>query len=294
VVALEDIWREHKRFILAVGIGTAVYFTGLSWVWATDRQTALFVRQARETEAEIRALSDGLAGREGFEEGVGLALENEVAPAIRDAVEFRSRPEFALKEGDSPFIVYRRAIEQVEAARTEGKRRNMTLPEDFGFEKDPPEERVRVHIAGADLVERVLAALVATGFRSVETLRVGSAEYVRTVEEAEKRAPTGDPVLDGVPEKPAAEPPVLRRLPVRVAASGPLDAVELFLSGFQRAGSLLEVAGLRVTRAPDGQARIDADLAAVSLVPAAEAKAARGAPGGPGRRPGARPGGARR
>lgn len=290
-LSFEDIWREHKRFIVAVGAGAIVFFSGLSWVWATDATVAAYVRQGRQTETEIRSLVDQLAGREGFEEGVAIALEKEIAPAARDAVEFRSRPAFALKEDDSPFIVYRQAIEQCEAARAEAKRRNMSVSEDFGFVKDPPEDRVRVHIAAADLLERVLSALIATGFRSVETLRVGEADYSRTVEEPE-RAPGTDPAAGGAAEPAGGpEPPALRRLPVRISAVGSIDSVELLLSGFQRQGAALEVVSLRLARTADAAVRLDAQLAALSLVPPAEAKTARAAAAGGARRPTARPGG---
>jgi hypothetical protein len=281
-ISFEDIWREHKRFILAVGSGAIVYFSGLSWVWATDATVASYVRQGRQTETEIQSLADQIAGREGFEEGVAIALEKEIAPAARDAVEFRSRPAFALKEGDSPFIVYRQAIEQCEAARTEAKRRNMNVPEEFGVVKDPPEDRVRVHIAGADLLERVLST------RSVETLRGGEPDYSRTVEEPEEKPGAEAPPADAPA---AAEPPALRRLPVRVSATGSVDAVELFLSGFQRSGAALEVVSLRIARTSDGLVRLDAEVAALSLVPAAEAKSARPASAGRTGRTPARTGG---
>jgi hypothetical protein len=277
VPPFEDIWREHKRFIVAVAAGLVAFLGGLSIVSSIDAAARRVTRQNQAMEGEIRSISDQLVGREGFEGGVAVALEKEVGPATRAAVEFQPREAFALKEGDSPFIVYRLAIEQVEKARSEAARRNIGCPEDLGFVKDPPEERVRVHIAGADLAERVLSALVAVGIRSIETFRPGEADYVAVADAGERPGGGGGPA-PGADE--GTEAPLLRRIPLRVVAVGGLDALETFLSGFQRGRSCLEVSALKIVRAQEGLLRFDVELAALTLVPAAEAKAAKAAVGG--------------
>jgi hypothetical protein len=282
VIALEDIWREHKRFVLAVGLGTIGFLGGIWSAWAVDDGAAKIAKRNRSSESEIRALSGDVAGREGYEAGVALALENEIRPATSASVEFQPRPEFALGEKDSPFIKYGQAIDEVKKTRAEALRRNIACPEDFGFVTEPPEDRVRVHIASADLVERVLFQLVLTGVKSIETLRPGEPDYVRAVEEPEAKdgassAPTAPPAGDA-----AAEPPMLRRLPVHVAAIGSVDALERFLSAFQVGKSCLELAALRVVRQGEGVVRFEVDLAALTLVSAAEARTVK--PAGSGRR----------
>jgi hypothetical protein len=77
------------------------------------------------------------------------------------------------------------------------------------------------------------------------------------------------------------EPPALRRLPLQFSAVGSADALELLLSGFQLKKAALELAALKVTRAGDGLLRFDVEVAALTLVPAAEAKAAKAAGSGP-------------
>jgi hypothetical protein len=284
VIAFEDIWREHKRFIVSVGAGLIAFFGGLLLVSSVDEKTKAARKQINTSEADIRTAVGELAGREGSEAGVAIALDKEVGPAIKAAVEFQPRPAFTLKEGD-PLLVYRQAIEEVEKARAEALRRNISCPEDLGFVKDPPEDRVRVHVIGADLAERVLGALVAVGVKSIEAFRPGEVDYVRTVDEPE-------PGKEGAPQPPAgaaaaegSEPDMLRRIPLRFTAVGPVDALERFLSSFQIAKSALELAAFRVSRAGEGLVRFEVEVAALALVPAAEAKAAKSAQSG-GRRGG--------
>ena len=289
MIAFEDIWREHQRFILSAAVGLVAFFGGLSLVWSIDDKVRVVAKQNKETEREIRDAAVDISGREGFEAGVAQALDRDVGPATRAAVEFQPRAAFALKEGDSPFIVYRQAIEEVEKARGEALRRNISCPEDLGFVKDPPEDRVRIHIAGADLAERVLGALVAVGVKGIESFRPGDADYVRAVEEPEPSKDAPAPPAEGGAAVPEA--PMLRRLPLRVVGLGSVDALELFLSGFQRTGSCLELSALRTVRAGEGLVRFDVEVAALTLVPAAEAKAAKATTPRGGTRGVTRPGG---
>ncbi len=289
-IAFEDIWREHKRFIVAVAAGLVAFLGGLSTVSSIDDAARRTQARNREMESDIRALSDAISGREGQEAGIARALEREVAPETREAVEFAARPEYALKSGDSPFIVYRQAIERVETVRAEALRRNIGCPEDLGFVKDPPEDRVHVYLAGADLAERALQALVQVEARRVESFRPGEAEYVRIVDEPEP--PPGGGAGAGDAGGGAPEPPVLRRLPLRFTAVGSVDALENLLSGFQRPRSALELGALKVTRAGEGLLRFDVEVAALTLVPAAEMRAAKASAAG-GRKPPPRPGGGR-
>src|SRR4051812_39785406 len=224
--SFEDVWREHKRFLVSVAGGLVVFFVGLSWAWSIDAQVRKTEQQNREIEAEIGSAGEKLTGREGYEAGAGITLERDLAPEVRTAVEFQPRPAFALKEGDSPFIVYGQAIAQVEATGKDALRQNISCPDDFGFVKEPPEERVRVYIAGADLVERVLAALVGVRVKAIESLKPGEADYVPVVDEPFDGA-QGRPATGEGQAPPAAESPVLRRLPVHFAATGSLDALEM-------------------------------------------------------------------
>lgn len=288
MIAFEDIWREHKRFIIAIGAGAIAFFGGLSTVWSIDDAVRRVTKQNLTTEADIRDLIANISGREGSEAGIAIALDKDVTPATRDAVQFRPRDAFALKEGDSPFIVYRSAIEEVERARAEALRRNISCPEDLGFLKDPPEERVRVHIVGADLAEKALSALVGVGVKGIEGFRPGDPEYVKLVEEPEQKDPlTGQPVPP--PADAGPEPLWLRRIPLRITATGSLDALERFLSGFQTHGTALEVGALKVARAAEGAVKFDVEVAALTLVAAAEAKAAAKPGSGSQQRPGQRP-----
>lgn len=289
----EEIWREHKRFLIAVGAGLIAFFGGLSIVSSVEDGARKVARQNRETENEIRSIGDEIAGREGLESGVGGALEKTVSPEIRAAVEFHPRPAYVPTQGKDQMIVYAEAIEQVEKMRAEALRRNIATPDDFGLgakEDKPAEERVRVLIAGADLVERVLTALVAVNVRSIETVKPGEPDYVKIVPGGDM----GDPPHDWGEKEPIETAPYLRRLPLRVVAQASFDALETFLAGFQRAGSTLELAGMRLTRAEDGIVRFDLELMALTLVQPAEAKAAKASGGPGGARPrtgGPRPGG---
>lgn len=220
-------------------------------------------------------------------------LAGAIGPAARAAVEFTARPDFTLNEGDSPSLVYLRVRDRVQGARrAELLRRNISCPEDLGLLLNPAEDRMREAIAVADLADRVLGALLEANVRQVEVFRPGEAEYVTTGE------------AEGAEGSKAAEDaPCVRRLPLRFAVAAPLGDVQALLVRFQRAGSCLEVAAARVSRlgtqagaGPDGGLlRAELEVAALTLVPAAEARLAGSKTAAPANRRGLTPrGGSRR
>lgn len=296
-ISLEDIWREHRRFILSVGGGAVVFLAGLSAIAGVEGRAAAVAKENRRLEREIEELSEELAA-EPYEAGVAEALAATIGPGVRAAVELSPREGFALAEGASPYLVYKAVLDQVLATRGEGLKKNIPIPEDLGFPANPPEERIREAIAVADAADRVLRALILADVRQVESFRPGEVDYVSTDVEDEpgrdRKRPPGDEL-------------VLRRIPIRAAFTSTLEKLQTILAAFQRSGSCYELAGARLARvAPaagaergDGPAlvRADLELAALALVPPSEAPALdrRGPSQAPGARRGLAPrGGGRR
>jgi hypothetical protein len=269
-MSLEDIWRLHRRFIVAVAGGAIVFLVGLSIVAKVEAAAAAVAKENRRTSGEIEEVAEELVGREPFEAGMADTLAHTIGPATRAAVEFTPRAEFVLGEADSPFLAYQRVRERVQGARrADLLRRNISCPEDLGLNLQPAEDRVKEAIAVADLADRVLGALLETGVRQIEVFRPGEPEYL---------AIGG---AEDAPEAKAEEAPVLRRLPLRFAALAPLADIQGLLARFQRSGACLELAAARIQRAGGpagagpqdaGLLRVEVEVAALTLVPAAEAR----------------------
>jgi hypothetical protein len=281
--SVEEIWAEHRRFIVAAGCGGAVFLLGLSAIAGIDAQASRAARENRRVEREIEDLADFLEGREAYEAGLAEALARDVGPSVRAGVEFVPRAEFRPPaEGVSPYLAYHEALEKVKATRAEAVRRGLLCPEDLGLVAQPPEDRIKEALALADLVDRVLGVVLESGARRIDAIRPGDAEYVLLAAAGDEAAPPADALA-------------LRRLAVRIEVVGEIGAIESVLAAVARPGKSLEVGGASIARAAapggpgpgDGLLRLSVEFAGVSLVPATEARfasEARGAVGPSGRR----------
>ncbi len=292
--SMEDIWAEHRRFIVAVGGGAAALLVAFAAIARVDAEAARAVKENRRIEREIEEIADLLEGCEGHEAGVARALASAFGAEIRAAVELAPRPAFRLPErgaaagAPSPYLAYHQAIEIVKAARADAVRRGMACPDDLGLLEQPPEERLAEALAFADLVERLLRAALESGLARVESVRPLDVRHVF-------------PGEGGAPAEPAAESGALalRRFPVRLEATGGTAAVARFLDAIRAPGACFEVADARLSRAAgEGMVALSIEAAGISLVPASEARAATASAGGasaPGGRSGLLPrGGGRR
>jgi hypothetical protein len=275
-LSFEDIWRLHKRFILSVGGGLAALLVGLSVVGAVSASADKQRRQAQSIERDVEDLVSALAGREGFEAGLARVLGERVGPELRSRLELPRREAFQVRAGDSPYVAYGRVLELVGKGREEARRKGIACPDDLGLPRQPPEERLAEALAHADVAEHVLRLLVDRGVEKIGRFAPGSARFERLVE-------TGTGAGAGRAEPPADEL-VLRRLPVVFEAVASADRVTALLADFQTAGQALEVVAAKLARTDGDRVVVACEVAALALVPAAEARlgesAAGGAPGG--------------
>ncbi len=300
---LDDIWREHKKFILAAGGGLVGFLALLVVAGMIRGDSDKKTRENQVRERRIQDAIDELGDREAYEAGVERTLKDVVRQA-RAQLELVPRPEFELKPGEAdPYLAYHRVLERVEAAAAEADRRNIPRPQDLGFVKQPPsEERVPEHLVSLDLGERVLKAAIEAGVTKIDAFRPREAEYERPVEAEAGDAGTEEPGT-GTSAGTGTDggdggPLVLRRVALDVAVTGPLDAIVTLLAELSRSGRFLEVAALEMLRASDGLVRAELTLGGLTLVTEAEATAAGAAKGsreeGGGRRRLVRPGERRR
>ncbi|GIW71031.1 MAG: hypothetical protein KatS3mg102_0573 [Planctomycetota bacterium] len=275
-IALEELWRQHRRFILSVAVALLAVLLGLAAAGTLAAQTRALEQQAARLEREIEDLASALAGREGFEKGLERVLAESVEPARRAALELRRRPPFEVRGADSPFLAYHRALELVSKRREQARKRGIACPEELGLVRQPPAERVELALAHADAVEHLLGRLVEHGVAHIVRLRAGEPRFEPLLEPEGRRA------------EPPARAPVLRQLPIELELLASPEACARLIADLLRPGAVFEVAGVEIRRERDDRLRLRLELAALATVPYEQARAAAGAAGlfGPGTAPG--------
>ncbi len=285
---LEQIWRDHKRFILAVGGGFVAFLGLLGFQRGLEEEARRGAARNLALEREIEALSDELLGREGYEGGVERVLLERVGPETKAALELGRRPaapeDFELRKGDDPQIKLVRARERVEQALAEAERRGLEPPKDPGLARQARDDQVPELLAVLDVAERVLRAAVEARVAKIDALAPLEAELIEASPPPEGDAGAAAAAGGAAGAESGGPRPVLRRAPVRLAFTAPVDALQAFLATFQRSGSFLEVATLAVSRADDGRVKAEIELAGLTLLEGeAAARVAALAAGGSGR-----------
>lgn len=173
---LDEIWQEHKRFIVTVFAGMAVYFIGgtvLQSVYGAE------ISSARTAVARSRsALRDGMYDRadQRDAEEQNAALRERFA-ALESAVAFRPREGFTIPT-DAPDVAqntYLTAVERVTADLEDlASRTRAALPDGLGLEMLETRNvgAIERHLEALDLLERATAMALDCGIRRIRSVRV--------------------------------------------------------------------------------------------------------------------------
>ncbi len=166
---LNDLWQEHKRFILGSAIGVVLFFVAFSWISQVYDTSGL--------ERLIRKYKASLAGQPRFGRKALRLLEQRTAilkrrlAQDRKLVEFKIRPEFDVSKKTYPERDYARLAAKVqEEIRNECELNNVTLDPRKGAARvglppsSPLEKRaIQRTLLGLDLAERTLKTWLDAG-----------------------------------------------------------------------------------------------------------------------------------
>ena len=173
---LDEIWQEHKRFIVTVVAGMALYFIGgtvLDSVYGADIRDATSA-VSRSKRALAQGMYDRADQRDAEEQNAALL---ERFAALERAVAFAPRDGFTIPT-DAPDVAqntYLSAVERVSADLEDlASRTRAVLPDGLGL--DMLETRnvgaIERHLHALDLLERATAMALDAGVRRVRDVRV--------------------------------------------------------------------------------------------------------------------------
>lgn len=204
---LNEIWQEHKRFIVTVAAGLLVFFIADSMVVSLYRG---------DIDAQRRSALDSkrrLAGSSS--DGLYTATDRELAEAENDvlragygrmveAVAFLPRPGFGLADAESsPKFLYQTAAEEVRGRLQDlASRSRAMLPDGLGIETVDTlnVDEIERHLHALDMLERVVTLALQAGVRRIKRIEidldpgftsargVGAVERTRVRVEAESTA----------------------------------------------------------------------------------------------------------
>ena len=263
---LNDLWQEHKRFILATAVGAVFFFAAFSWISAEYDTSGL--------ERAIRKYKASLSGRKRFgrtalkvlQERTKI-LEDRLA-RDRDLVEFKIRPEFDVSRKTYPERDYARLAAKVqEEIRNECELNNVTLDPRKGAARVglPPsspleKESIQRTLLGLDLAERTLRLWLeagrevlgfpgrrALGLLSIDRVAIDIGSQVKYRRSGLKR---GGPELD------------LVRVRVRLTCGS--YTVKRFLEKSQAGDAPLQVESFRVEAPAKGGSALTVDAVFVA------------------------------
>ncbi len=252
---LEAIWQTHKKFIIQVISGAAVFLI-LMWVRSAIADSA--TRTAKSNASQEMAFMNKtaeLAGAEGREKGRAKSLEEKLEPAVAQALMWNTADGFTLPEGEaSPAIFYASALSK--ASSDIGRRAdrwNAQIPRrtsELGLQDEIEDSLVEDALARVDLVRGVVLKLLDAGVREISFVEPGEGQY--TARQGDGR--------------------FLREVGIRVSFLGDTKLLAKVLEAFQKEGSFLQVRGCRVTREtkkPGSKLVIELDLQSLSIVSSA-------------------------
>ncbi len=160
---LNDIWQEHKKFIIAVAAGLLVFLIGetiigssyTSKVQASERTLSsqrASLRQVKPTAKNLREIRD---------------VQSDLAARWQAASEkliFQSGKRFELRDDEArPDDVYFNVVNEVKREVEEAaERRNIQLPDNLGLPATTPRtrEEAKRYLRALDVVQRVVRLAV--------------------------------------------------------------------------------------------------------------------------------------
>ncbi len=264
---LNDLWQEHKRFILGVATGAVLFFVAYSWISAEFDTTSL--------ERSIRSYRASLSGTRRFGRKALQVLDKRVRELLarlerdKSLVEFRIRPEFDVSKKTYPERDYARLAAKVqEEIRNECELNNVTLDPRKGAARVglPPsspldKESIQRTLLGLDLAERTLKLWLDAG-REVMGLPGRRALGLISIDRVAIDIGSGAGFRRRALRKQGPELDVVR---VRVRLTCGSYTVRRFLEKSQAGASPLQVESFKVSSPAKGGSALTVD--AVFLAP---------------------------
>jgi hypothetical protein len=176
-VDLNDVWQNHKRFLLGIGGGAVAFLIGTTVIASTWNVKNVKDGVARRA-AEIRKI-------EAPTQSDLTALVNEVdglkarLDALYGRMRYETRSEFLIPANESPDLFFNRRRDEVsEKLVGDARRKNIHVKATLGLPEFTPSgsEAIQRYLRALDLVEHVVSSAVAAGVRGVDDIEVRDAK----------------------------------------------------------------------------------------------------------------------
>lgn len=169
-----NYWQENKRFLIAVGIGVAVFAGGWaaidSYLGAELRaQRARKSRIESDLRAELYTAAD-LERASAQNQALLTACE-----ALRKSLEFVPRPEFRMEKGVSATSRYFNAVERTREDLTRrAGRAGLALPPESGMPLVSPTKDAELtrYLEALDAIEQTVSLAIQSGCERIEKIGV--------------------------------------------------------------------------------------------------------------------------
>lgn len=172
---LNDIWQEHKRFILTVAVGCLVFLIAnltVTSIYEGDLTSAnaRSVSTRRELAKPLFGPRDRTRAQE-QNDGLREALDE-----LRERVAFRPRQEFLLDpDGGAESIQYQRIASRVrDDLLPRAARANLALEDTLGLPALSPTEAYKIerYLEALDVVERSVRLAIDSGVARVDDIAI--------------------------------------------------------------------------------------------------------------------------
>lgn len=172
---LNEIWQEHKRFILMVAAGFLTFFVAnsvIEGIFQSDiraatsgvsKSSAILSKELYQSDDRVMAELENESLRDGYDKLVAAAA-------------FRPRPEFDLAQNSStPQNAYITAVERLEDRLIDlASQKRAILPDGLGLDtvQTLNVDLVERHLHAVDLLERAVQMALEAGVRRVRGIHV--------------------------------------------------------------------------------------------------------------------------
>ncbi|MEQ8762691.1 MAG: Amuc_1100 family pilus-like protein [Planctomycetota bacterium] len=156
---MNDIWQEHKKFIVAVSAGMLVFLVGETIIGSS--YTSKVTASKRALQSRERSLRSLMPSNRDLREMRDTRDELDGRwSAARDRLAFVPDPKYLLSDDEPrPDDVYFNVVNQVkQEVGDAAERRNIRIPDNFGLPATTPRtrEEVKRYLRALDVVQRVV------------------------------------------------------------------------------------------------------------------------------------------
>lgn len=191
-MSVEDVWQEHKSFILPLVGGAAVLFIGW-WIVTEKYEGSILASQNSARVATARAAQQKIpAGKLEEVKEVLSGLESRLAK-IEKEYAYVAGEGFTLVGVDrDQDIRYNEKVDKLVSDVVEGALANdIRVPPDLGMGGITPKSVAERewYLNGLDIVQRVSFAGIASGIRAIEAIQIQQPQQIGSRERREAIAP---------------------------------------------------------------------------------------------------------